>query len=99
MTGNFSTTLPNGSYRIVWNIIGQDGHPIEGDVAFGLSVEVEKKIELANTPMVSETASATEKKLVESKTEKNNDVRVTILLVLAAVLVVYGIYKLRVKKT
>ncbi|EMF47281.1 hypothetical protein B481_0853 [Planococcus halocryophilus Or1] len=98
MTGNFSETLPNGSYRILWNIIGEDGHPIEGNIAFGMSIEVEEKEASITSSVVDGTASATEKKLAEVQTEKHNNIPVTILLVLAAVLMGYSIYKLLVKK-
>jgi methionine-rich copper-binding protein CopC len=34
MVGNFSNPLENGEYQANWNIIGADGHPIEGEFSF-----------------------------------------------------------------
>lgn len=98
MTGNFSETLPNGSYRILWNIIGEDGHPIEGNIAFSMLNEVKEKEKAETVPAVDEKMVISEKKSVELQKEKNSNLPVTILLVLAAVLIVYGIYKLMLKK-
>lgn len=40
LVGNLSTSLENGDYQIHWNIIGADGHLIEGDVAFSVELPV-----------------------------------------------------------
>lgn len=98
MIGNFDETLPEGSYRIVWNIIGEDGHPVEGMIAFRMSNEVEKGETSMKTSVAEEKASTTDMELAESATEKNMHVLVTLILVLAAVLVAYKIYELRLKK-
>ncbi|EGA89956.1 copper resistance protein CopC [Planococcus donghaensis MPA1U2] len=98
MIGNFDKTLPDGSYRIVWNIIGEDGHPVEGQIAFNMANEVEKGEASMTTSVTEEKAKATEKKLAETATEKNSNVLIPLVWVLGAVLVVYGIYKLRLKK-
>lgn len=38
MTGTFPNALVNGDYTVVWNIIGADGHPIQGDFSFTVIV-------------------------------------------------------------
>lgn len=38
MTGTFTNALVNGDYSVVWNIIGADGHPIQGDFSFTVLV-------------------------------------------------------------
>lgn len=103
MTGDFNETLSNGSYLILWNIIGEDGHPIEGEIAFGVSVEAEE--EAATAPVETEEAEELADPIVEpaeeateADAEDGGNLMVTILLILAAVLVVYGIYKLLLKK-
>lgn len=98
MTGKFNGTLPNGSYRILWNIIGEDGHPIEGEVAFGMSIETGESEKTEAVSDTNEISVISEKKSTKLETEKSNNLPVTILLVLAAVLTVYGIYKLLLKK-
>jgi len=40
MTGTFTNALENGDYTVVWNIIGADGHPIEGEFSFTVDVPV-----------------------------------------------------------
>lgn len=103
MIGAFSESLDNGSYRILWNIIGEDGHPIEGEIAFGVTIEAEKEAEEA--PAAAETAeepaeqtTAPSEEAAADQTEEDSNLLVTTLLVLAAILVVYGIFKLLKKK-
>jgi copper resistance protein C len=40
LVGNFSSPLENGEYRVNWNIIGADGHPIEGEFSFAVDLPV-----------------------------------------------------------
>lgn len=102
MIGVFSETLDNGSYRILWNIIGEDGHPIEGEIAFGVTIEAEEEIEEAPAETAEEpaeqSAAPSEQLADEEPAEEGSNLLVTILLLLAAVLVIYGIIKLVKKK-
>lgn len=52
MEGSFTEPLPNGSYKVQWNIVGTDGHPIKGEFSF----TVEKTI---IEPIKTETPSST----------------------------------------
>ena len=38
MVGNLPNPLENGEYQVNWNIIGADGHPIEGEFSFSVEV-------------------------------------------------------------
>ncbi len=38
MIGTLSNALVNGDYTVVWNIIGADGHPIQGEFSFTVIV-------------------------------------------------------------
>ncbi|MDQ0428219.1 methionine-rich copper-binding protein CopC [Planomicrobium stackebrandtii] len=104
MTGEFSKPLANGNYRILWNIIGEDGHPIEGEIAFSISVEAEE--EPATAPAAEEKAeepaeqsvSASEEGAAPEVAEEGSNLLVTSVLVLIAALVIFGIYKLLMKK-
>ncbi|ALS77698.1 copper resistance protein CopC [Planococcus sp. ANT_H30] len=102
LVGTLNEALPNGSYRILWNIIGEDGHPIEGEITFGVSIEIEEEVtpavvsEKTEEPEAKTTAAS--ETVAETQTESDSNLLVTILLVLAAILVVYGIYKLLLKK-
>ncbi|WP_318507500.1 copper resistance protein CopC [Bacillus sp. T3] len=40
MVGNLSNPLKNGEYIVNWNIIGADGHPIEGEFTFSVDMPV-----------------------------------------------------------
>ena len=44
MKGILESTLTSGSYRVTWKIIGQDGHPIEGEYSFSIESS-ETKVE------------------------------------------------------
>ncbi len=92
LIGTFTNELPNGSYQVLWNIIGEDGHPIEGEIAFGISVEANKQ-EIANQTAESDTVTTS-----QTSAERDNQFSVTWLLGLAAILAGYGIYKLVLKK-
>ncbi|WP_142827044.1 copper resistance CopC family protein [Planococcus soli] len=104
MAGEFSEPLANGNYRILWNIIGEDGHPIEGEIAFSVSVEAEE--EPVTAPATEEKAeepaeqsvSASEEGAAPEAAEEGSNLLVTTVLVLAAALVIFGIYKLLTKK-
>lgn len=47
MIGTISEPLDNGSYTIQWSIVGEDGHPIKGEINFG--VQMEQKESETNT--------------------------------------------------
>lgn len=103
MTGNFNETLANGSYRILWNIIGEDGHPIEGEIAFGVSIEAEEEVQTAPASTTKaeepeEQIMASSEKAAEAQTENDSNFLVTGLLALAAALAIFGIYKVLMKK-
>lgn len=61
LTGNVASNLENGPYKIVWKIVGIDGHPIEGELDFVL-----------NAPVVEEPAEDT-----ETVTETTEEAEVT----------------------
>ncbi len=47
LTGDLTNPLDNGDYQINWNIIGADGHVMEGNLAF--TVDVPVTVEEQNT--------------------------------------------------
>jgi copper resistance protein C len=42
MKGSFSQPLENGSYNVVWKIVGEDGHIIDGEFSFTVDAPVEE---------------------------------------------------------
>ena len=60
MVGNLEAPLDHGDYQVLWNIIGADGHPIEGTFTFSVNkpdTEEDSNLEGANTPSQSENNS------------------------------------------
>lgn len=60
MVGNLETPLGHGDYQVLWNIIGADGHPIEGTFTFSVNkpnTEEDSNLEGANTPSQSQNNS------------------------------------------
>ena len=60
MVGNLEAPLDHGDYQVLWNIIGADGHPIEGTFTFNVNrpnTEEDSNLEDANTPSQSENNS------------------------------------------
>lgn len=41
MKGSFSQPLENGDYKVVWKIVGADGHIIDGEYSFTMNAPVE----------------------------------------------------------
>ncbi|CEG21834.1 Copper resistance protein C precursor [Planococcus massiliensis] len=105
MTGEVTGELPNGQYIIDWKIIGEDGHPIEGQILFGVDVEApeeEVSEEAAEEEPAVEEETA-EKEMAEtaetaqSEDESSNN-WVTVLIVAAIILVAAGMMKLMKNK-
>ncbi|MDQ0429478.1 methionine-rich copper-binding protein CopC [Planomicrobium stackebrandtii] len=108
MTGSLSEELPNAAYTIRWEIIGADGHPIEGEVPFELNVEAVAE-EPAAEEAETEEEPTTEEAVVETETpaEEENAVQpaedegnsiITVFLVAALLAVVFIAYRLLKKK-
>ncbi|MBD1382219.1 copper resistance CopC family protein [Metabacillus arenae] len=57
MTGSLDKPLENGSYVVNWNIVGEDGHPIEGQLTFSVETKQEEE----------ETAKKEEKQTTENE--------------------------------
>ncbi len=104
MTGSLTEELPNGQYIIVWKIIGEDGHPIEGQVPFGIKAEELAEEEPAESETPEEEAAAkqqTESPEVNETVEDGGEgsgLLSTVLLIAAAVLIGFSLYKLLKKK-
>lgn len=69
MTGTITEELPNADYIIRWEIIGADGHPIEGEVPFELNVEAvaEEPAAEEKEPEAAQEESATEEPAIEEE--------------------------------
>lgn len=65
MKGSFSQPLENGDYKVIWKIVGADGHIIEGEYSFSMDTPVEE------TPQELETEEDTSQ--VDNNQEEQNE--------------------------
>lgn len=96
MTGTVDENLENGAYKIIWKIIGIDGHPIEGEIDFVLNAPVvedkaeetavETEEEVTTEEVAEEVTPANETESNEVEEDKNNSMGliIGIVVVLAA---------------
>ncbi len=93
MKGAISEEMTNGSYIISWKIIGEDGHPIDGEIPFSLEAAVEAEVEqpvqeeAATVPPV---ADASEKQASAEEQTEDEGVMTILLLIAITVLVGFG---------
>jgi copper resistance protein C len=102
MIGFLASPMENGDYLVNWNIIGADGHPIEGEITFSVDVEdSEKPAETSNneTKQPEESTKQPEKNdeqnAVQESTEPEPDELPSYLLpviIIVLILVVAGTY-------
>jgi copper resistance protein C len=112
LKGISSSELENGSYTADWKIIGEDGHEMEGTLAFTVKQEVKedepqssKEDESAvneaddNQKAESEKAAQTDEQTENAESEQDEKSPVmTIILVAIGVIAVIGIVFLMKKK-
>ncbi|MFS0777046.1 copper resistance protein CopC [Neobacillus sp. 3P2-tot-E-2] len=100
LIGTISDPLVNGSYTIQWKIVGEDGHPINGEINF--SVQTEQNQQETNTVTPEENQGTQEKNKQANPTEQNtasdtveqaeNNSSSNMLVIIAIILVViFGI--------
>ena len=103
LTGSISTPLENGEYLIHWNIIGADGHVIEGEVPFTIDVpkvetddtteEDTVNVEVTKANLVidtEETESAVEEDLADNAPVENSSSYLVPSLIGVLILIVVG---------
>lgn len=64
LIGEISEPLENGTYTILWNIIGEDGHPIKGEINF--------QVQKASDPNTEQTSDDQVNNEDQVNTEDNN---------------------------
>jgi methionine-rich copper-binding protein CopC len=73
LIGEISEPLDNGSYTILWKIIGEDGHPITGEINF--SVQMNQNQSDTNPVTPEENQDAKEKNSQTNQVEQNGVVQ------------------------
>lgn len=104
MKGTLSSPLENGDYMIEWNIVGEDGHSIEGEIPF--SIKKEQSDAANNNELVKDNqdVSTKENKDVQDQTKvdneetKNTSTMTIVVIVILGVLLVAGFMALFKKK-
>ncbi|MGG0179140.1 copper resistance CopC family protein [Gottfriedia acidiceleris] len=68
MVANLPKDLENGNYEIEWKIVGEDGHPITGDVEFKVQLKQEEnKVTTNNDKTLDKSSEGKEKNTQEAK--------------------------------
>ena len=103
LSGTVNEDLENGQYIIVWKIIGEDGHPIEGEIPFGIDAEpaaeepvAEEEPALEEQPAAEESVSQDEEAEVDE--DGSSSPWITVLIAALAIIIIFGIIKLVKKK-
>ncbi|MDN4494791.1 copper resistance CopC family protein [Ureibacillus aquaedulcis] len=77
LSGSLTEPIENGEYLINWNIIGADGHLIEGEVPFTVDVPVTEATENAEDETLDEEVTGEENNAtIEESATTNNDAAV-----------------------
>ena len=98
MKGSITDVLENGQYIISWKIIGEDGHPIDGEIVFSVDAPVS---EVATEPSPEEPAleepasaepveAASENLAAANESTEDSGVLTMLLLIAITVLVGFG---------
>jgi methionine-rich copper-binding protein CopC len=107
LKGTISNSLEDGAYTINWNIAGEDGHPLTGEIPFTVQKEVtsdqqaETKEPVTKEPVTKEPVTTKEdSKNQNTEQEKTNNqttdssLNPTIITVVVLLVVVIGLYML-----
>ncbi|HSP22126.1 MAG TPA: copper resistance CopC family protein [Planococcus sp. (in: firmicutes)] len=99
MKASITEALVNGQYIISWKIIGEDGHPIEGEILFSSDTAPTEEAVSEEVPEEAAEEPAPEEQPVESSSEQqaaadegtgDGGVLTILLLIAFAVLVGFG---------
>ncbi|MFZ7943632.1 MULTISPECIES: copper resistance CopC family protein [Bacillaceae] len=101
LIGTLSTPLENGSYTLKWNIAGEDGHPISGEIPFTVQKEEVKSSDQkteTKEPLIvkkEETKKENTKQDQTNEQDKNSTSNMKNIIIVAVVLIlVFGLFLL-----
>lgn len=101
LSGTVNENLENGQYIIAWKIIGEDGHPIEGEIPFGIDAESAAEEPVAEEEPALEEQPAAEDSVPqdeEAEVAEDGSLWITVLIAALAVIIIFVIIKLVKKK-
>ena len=89
LTGQLSAPLVNDTYKVIWNSISQDGHPLSGEFSFTVDVPVSEEATEVDEVIATEEDETTETATAQEVTDQNEEKSSTTpLLIVGAILVV-----------
>ena len=92
LTGTVAEPLPNNDYKVKWNIISADGHPLEGTFSFTVNAPmVTEPKEEANEEQKTEANSVGEDNIsneIEQVDEEGSNSLIFVVLAIAAIVLI-----------
>ncbi|WP_237389654.1 copper resistance CopC family protein [Bacillus sp. USDA818B3_A] len=73
LIGTLSSPLENGAYTIQWNIAGEDGHPLSGEITFNVEKEAAAVPNTNTEQPETKTKEEEPKKETSTETKANNE--------------------------
>lgn len=73
MVGSLKNPLKNGEYIVHWNIVGADGHPIEGEFTFSVDMPVTEEPTPSEDQIDSQEEAQPQSNVEEKKTDTVNE--------------------------
>lgn len=98
LVGLLEQPLKSGAYLLNWNIAGEDGHPITGEIPFMVQLPKEEKSERVEEPLQEGKMSEDNVNAVESENTNNNNIRKVVIPGVALLLFTIGLVTLFRKK-
>ncbi|MBB5179564.1 hypothetical protein HNQ44_000988 [Planomicrobium koreense] len=99
MKGLINEELMNGQYIISWKIIGEDGHPIEGEILFSLEApSAEEPAEEVVEEEAAQAEPAADQQRAAVDEEEGGSLLTILLIVAAVILIGFGAVLLIKKK-
>jgi copper resistance protein C len=102
LKGTTDQPLPNDQYTLDWSIIGADGHPIKGSLAFRVDVPVqasqEPAEEKAEEKAEKQAPETKNEEVVEEKAEETSSSFPVVLVVILGAIAVGSLFFLRKRR-
>ncbi|WP_066054975.1 copper resistance CopC family protein [Robertmurraya korlensis] len=98
LVGVLDQPLKSGSYLLNWNIAGEDGHPITGEIPFVVQLPNEEKSEQVEEPVQEEKIHNEHVNVSLSENTSNNHIRKIVIPGVVLLLLIIGMVTLFRKK-
>ncbi|WP_313892363.1 copper resistance protein CopC [Psychrobacillus sp.] len=91
MTGAIDKSIENGAYKILWKIIGADGHLINGEIAFTLDAPIVEEVqeEISAPDAESEVLETPKEEVTAVESEEDSNTGM-IVIIIAIIVVLAG---------